>query len=888
MRDAGAGKSKAAGRQLQQHYKYGAESGDFGIQHKTSTASPPLEDCAGKTTTLEHQLLLGEDYSAWTEVDIAAAAAGFAPDSDPASLVHNDTSIDVPGELRVPVAVGGERSGGNGGVGGSDSGVSVGGNSGGGGPTVESAVSVLQQQQHQHTLLRPLHQTSATSSSSSSFFPNTSPYTLLSHKAGEGQNRKQNQQQDNVDRKRKPPHPHHHHHHYHHHHHHQPRKSSQTPDPIRTTPPHQSCSTLATTPFSACPPPSPYQITQSLHDLTSGESVDNSPLNLDIPPALNTLARRAGTELQQQQQQQQDHRSASTTPRAESRLVPRRTGVTSFSLDDPVDDIVLESGSVDSSSCNSQKVTLHHPPDFLTHQKPQHHHTDKVEPQGPWQPFPSRQPQFSASPPPHPANHHHHQQEPSSLPSDLHAESNSPLSLSSSSSQFVVAAAAIYPHQQQHHFNPGWRRRPSKTRSLTTMTGSIKRSMSTPNVQQVATAHMVAHVGGVDENGGSGMQGPYSIDKRRNKLGYHRTSVACGEFRSFSDPSAVIFALSNPCLFFSRLLPAVVVAGRGWCIIAWPLLMARICKNRPGNPAPRSPRISGTPPFRADTANHHPHHAGHCRRRKIRCLLAKDDAQRRCSNCIRLKKDCNFYPVETTDRRPRSHSKPDPHAPPGGGDGGSNGSSPSPLQPPREDHGYATSVPVTPTFYPDIFDPASSSTSASRRPSLAHMHVMPLPDAHSEILRARRRWEPPHLEDPSAAFWRLQHGGHPAISSQSLPNAPAPLDSYIPAFSREANAPWSTPAQRYPFTPLYDVDSEVFPAPDLLSASTSSSAASLSHCEIGEAYAERGGAFYMPEANSWAAEFAGAAQGVVAKTEYTAPTTPYFDDWNASGSPAQV
>ncbi|KAF2839755.1 hypothetical protein M501DRAFT_932757 [Patellaria atrata CBS 101060] len=37
---------------------------------------------------------------------------------------------------------------------------------------------------------------------------------------------------------------------------------------------------------------------------------------------------------------------------------------------------------------------------------------------------------------------------------------------------------------------------------------------------------------------------------------------------------------------------------------------------------------------------------GHCRRRKIRCLLAPNDPQGRCSNCIRLKKECNFYPVE--------------------------------------------------------------------------------------------------------------------------------------------------------------------------------------------------------------------------------------------------
>jgi hypothetical protein len=39
---------------------------------------------------------------------------------------------------------------------------------------------------------------------------------------------------------------------------------------------------------------------------------------------------------------------------------------------------------------------------------------------------------------------------------------------------------------------------------------------------------------------------------------------------------------------------------------------------------------------------------GHCRRRKIRCLLpTPEDPQGRCANCIRLKKECNFYPVNT-------------------------------------------------------------------------------------------------------------------------------------------------------------------------------------------------------------------------------------------------
>jgi hypothetical protein len=37
---------------------------------------------------------------------------------------------------------------------------------------------------------------------------------------------------------------------------------------------------------------------------------------------------------------------------------------------------------------------------------------------------------------------------------------------------------------------------------------------------------------------------------------------------------------------------------------------------------------------------------GHCRRRKIRCIPASGDPQSRCSNCIRLKKECLFHPVD--------------------------------------------------------------------------------------------------------------------------------------------------------------------------------------------------------------------------------------------------
>ena len=88
-------------------------------------------------------------------------------------------------------------------------------------------------------------------------------------------------------------------------------------------------------------------------------------------------------------------------------------------------------------------------------------------------------------------------------------------------------------------------------------------------------------------------------EKRRNKLGYHRTSVACGK-----------------CSL--RLQPAL----RGKALITLVTV--------------------------------------HCRRRKIRCLLAQDDPQNRCSNCIRLKKECNFFPVDQQppiERRPRAGSR---------------------------------------------------------------------------------------------------------------------------------------------------------------------------------------------------------------------------------------
>ena len=106
-----------------------------------------------------------------------------------------------------------------------------------------------------------------------------------------------------------------------------------------------------------------------------------------------------------------------------------------------------------------------------------------------------------------------------------------------------------------------------------------KRSMS--------TGHVASH-----PNGDSSAT---LAEKRRNKLGYHRTSIAC----------------SRSALVLEMIITEFL-------------------------------------------------HLGHCRRRKIRCLAAPDDPHNRCANCIRLKKECNFFPVDQQppiERRSRNLHK---------------------------------------------------------------------------------------------------------------------------------------------------------------------------------------------------------------------------------------
>ncbi|KAL2022793.1 hypothetical protein VTK56DRAFT_4609 [Thermocarpiscus australiensis] len=79
----------------------------------------------------------------------------------------------------------------------------------------------------------------------------------------------------------------------------------------------------------------------------------------------------------------------------------------------------------------------------------------------------------------------------------------------------------------------------------------------------------------------------------------------------------------------------------------------------------QSPVASGQDPAGEKRRNKLGYHrtsvaCGHCRRRKIRCVPAQNDVQGRCINCIRLKKECSFYPVDQQpplDTRQKSTSR---------------------------------------------------------------------------------------------------------------------------------------------------------------------------------------------------------------------------------------
>ncbi|SLM40505.1 c6 finger domain protein [Lasallia pustulata] len=253
-----------------------------------------------------------------------------------------------------------------------------------------------------------------------------------------------------------------------------------------------------------------------------------------------------------------------------------------------------------------------------------------------------------------------------------HANANAPEILPSPSQPPLLDQKTTGPLSSQPNMSPlapalSSRRRRSSVKSAAPTT--IKRSASTPNVRVPVAAD-------------AGMS---LAEKRRNKLGYQRISIACV----------------------------------------------------------------------------------HCRRRKIRCLRASDDPEGRCSNCIRLKKECNFYTIDQqppAERRPRKESKADR--------GSTEASTSSSSSPPVggghiidqvDQFNHYTPISLSDQEYPGSTAPLSVSTisPASRAPINFGGYEFPPHNDRGQHLESpffdhspmsAGAGHPP-LDDPSSAFW---------------------------------------------------------------------------------------------------------------------------------------
>lgn len=203
-----------------------------------------------------------------------------------------------------------------------------------------------------------------------------------------------------------------------------------------------------------------------------------------------------------------------------------------------------------------------------------------------------------------------------------------------------------------------------RRRRNSSVSAGLRRSASTPNVRSLASGN--PNMSAADRRGG------------RNKLGYHRTSIACG----------------------------------------------------------------------------------HCRRRKIRCIPAGDDPQQRCQNCIKLKKECSFLPVDHPpgkERRPRAGSRVE--AKPGDASGSSSSS--PPLIGGQLDFNHFPPPAITTTDFP-LFSNALSAHTLSPN-SQAQFSARPYDYYHHQD---HGSWDSPFIdngplsagnstpEDPSQNHWR--------------------------------------------------------------------------------------------------------------------------------------
>lgn len=129
---------------------------------------------------------------------------------------------------------------------------------------------------------------------------------------------------------------------------------------------------------------------------------------------------------------------------------------------------------------------------------------------------------------------------------------------------------------------------PARRRDSFSKEFKLKRSVSTPNVRPQGTNEV--------DQGSSGVP----KEKRRNKLGYHRTPIACGKFFRTQQKRSAKRLAGTRHSFFNRMGTKVQLF------------------------------------FRVD----------HCRKRKIRCKQPETpDVLGRCESCINLQRECVYSAV---------------------------------------------------------------------------------------------------------------------------------------------------------------------------------------------------------------------------------------------------
>lgn len=205
---------------------------------------------------------------------------------------------------------------------------------------------------------------------------------------------------------------------------------------------------------------------------------------------------------------------------------------------------------------------------------------------------------------------------------------------------------------------------------------------------------------------------------------------------------------------------------------------------------------------------------GHCRRRKIRCIPSQNDVQGRCVNCIRLKKECSFYPVvqqPEPDTRQKSTSRSS--VGPKIASASSSPALPSGLPSAEMLHGqnsYAQlTMPSVQNMPPPTRPPGSESYSADPK-SKSTSHPLKRKRSLLDEGRSAEAFKVPSSASSTRPYEYGSHGMTNWMSADASPSSSKPSDLNTNWRSYPAESP-ITPAFS-PYTPHAPPPSATWPA----------------------------------------------------------------------------